>query len=102
MKEKLEKFELYRQQVCKKANIFLWIGIGLLVLGFVLLFSLSETIDENSDVGMVFVIPIIISIIFFSIFTRALHKNLMYDLCITLLSIYRIDHIPIFTKQVIF
>ena len=67
MKEKLQEFELYRQQVCKKANTFLWIGILCLVLGFVLLFVFSNAIGENTDVGAVFIIPIIISIIFFVI-----------------------------------
>lgn len=38
MKERLEAFELHRQQVCKKANTYLLIGIVLLVLGLVLMF----------------------------------------------------------------
>ena len=37
MKERLEAFELHRQQVCKKANTYLIIGIILCVLGVILM-----------------------------------------------------------------
>ena len=37
MKERLEAFETYRQEVCKKANKYLIVGIILCVLGFALM-----------------------------------------------------------------
>ena len=42
MKEKLEAFELERQQICKKANIFLIIGIVLSVVPFLLIMYTAE------------------------------------------------------------
>lgn len=44
MKEKLEAFELERQKVCKKANIFLIIGIILSVASFLLIMYLMEVL----------------------------------------------------------
>ena len=44
MKERLEAFETYRQEVCKKANTYLIIGIILCVLGVVLMTVISFSI----------------------------------------------------------
>ena len=41
MKERLEAFESYRQQICKKANIYLIIGVILCVLGVFLMTMLE-------------------------------------------------------------
>lgn len=35
MEEKLKEFEAYREEVCKKANILMYIGIGLIVVGII-------------------------------------------------------------------
>ena len=39
MEERLKEFELYRQQVCKKANTYLWIGIAATILSLILVAS---------------------------------------------------------------
>lgn len=49
MKERLEKFELHRQQVCKKANTYLVIGIILIVLSFIFI-GFSATYVEEGDI----------------------------------------------------
>ena len=41
MKERLEAFESYRQQICKKANIYLIIGVILCILGVALMTMLD-------------------------------------------------------------
>lgn len=44
MEERLKEFELYRQKVCKKANIYLIIGIVLLVGGFFLIGATQQVV----------------------------------------------------------
>ena len=53
MKERLEEFELYRQKVCKKANILLLIGVLLIVLGIV--FAMLFSSNEEAGDGLIFV-----------------------------------------------
>ena len=36
MEEKIKEFEEYRVKVCKKANTYLFIGIGLIIVGLLL------------------------------------------------------------------
>lgn len=61
MKERLEQFELHRQQVCKKANIFLLIGIFSFVLGFGLLMIGLD--NENETTGFIFILLVIVGIV---------------------------------------
>ena len=56
MEEKIKEFELYRQQVCKKANIFLAVGIVLVIAGFLLIISLELPVFVLAIVfGFVFI-----------------------------------------------
>lgn len=57
MEEKLLEFEKHRAQVCKKANIFLAIGLILSILGIVLLVIFTHPIFLILDiVGVIFII----------------------------------------------
>lgn len=57
MEERLREFETYRASVCKKANILLWSGIGLVLLGVILLVSFE------SPIFLIFIIAGIILLI---------------------------------------
>lgn len=54
MKERLEAFEAYRQEVCKKANTYLIIGVILCVLGVVLM-SVLEFLIILLFIGIVLI-----------------------------------------------
>lgn len=50
MIEKLKEFEIYRQEKCKKANIMLYIGIPILVIGIII------SVSDIAPFGFIFVI----------------------------------------------
>jgi hypothetical protein len=64
MEEKLKEFEEYRVKVCKKVNIYLFIAIALIIIGFLLVF-----------VGLpIFVILVIVGLIFIAISSNTKSK----------------------------
>ena len=42
MEERLREFEAHRQQVCKKANIFIAIGVSLLIIGIIVIAAFAN------------------------------------------------------------